>query len=83
MSKNRNNLQSAFCKKKTDLNQLLQVDFLVQDINSEELEFIWDQLPDISMEERKNEKFSHITDLGYKVLNVCMKCYQKALSSHR
>lgn len=27
-------------------------------------------------------KFTHMTDLGYEVLNICMECYQKALSEY-
>ena len=71
-------LECAFCKKKVRLKQLLQVDSLVKNTDSEEAEFIWDQLPNISFEERKKENITHMSDLGYKVLNVCMKCYKKA-----
>lgn len=84
MSKNENeNLECAFCKKKTELKELLQVDLIVQDRDSEEMEFIWDQLPDISLEERKNEKYIHMSDLGYKILNVCMECYQNAFKNYQ
>ena len=78
-SNNNKNLQCVYCKKKVTLNELLQVDLLTQNRDSEETEFIWDQLPNISLEERKNEKFLHMSNLGYKVLNVCMECYQKAI----
>ena len=53
-------------------------------MDSEEAEFIWDQLGDVSLEKRKIPKYSHISiDLGYSVFNVCMKCYQDAVKKYR
>ena len=77
------NLECVYCGKKVKINELLQVDLSVKNMDSEQAEFIWDQLPKIGMDKRNIKKFSHMTDLGFKVLNVCMDCYQKALNSYR
>nr|WP_147664652.1 hypothetical protein [Candidatus Prometheoarchaeum syntrophicum] len=52
---------------------------MVENMDSEDAEFIWDVFPKFSLEKRKIEKFSHMTDLGYKVQNICAVCYQTAL----
>ncbi|MBA7584689.1 hypothetical protein ES708_26646 [subsurface metagenome] len=83
MSKNKNNnknLECVNCEKEIDLKELLQVDSSAKTMESEKTEFIWDQLPEIGMDKRNIEKFSHMTDLGYKVLNVCWKCYRIAFN---
>ena len=83
IAKNNNKkLECIYCKNKVDLKQLLQVDLIVKSMDSEKMEFIWDQLPSINLEERKIEKYLHMTDLGFKILNVCMNCYHKAINSY-
>ena len=74
--------ECIYCGKKVKINKLLQVDLSVKNMDSEEVEFIWDQLPEIPLDKRKIEKFLHMSDLGYKILNICMDCYQKALKKY-
>ena len=74
--------ECIYCGKNVDISELLQVDLSVKNMDSEEVEFIWDQLPEIPLDKRKIEKFLHISDLGYKVLNISMDCYQKALKKY-
>ena len=70
--------ECIYCGKNVDIGELLQVDLSVKNMDSEEVGFIWDQLPEIPLDKRKIEKFLHMSDLGYKVLNINMDCYQKA-----
>ena len=76
-------LHCIYCKKKVGLKELVEMDSIIRDLDSEEAEFIWDQLPEIAMDERDQDKFLHMSDLGYKVLNVCMDCYQKAVKKYQ
>lgn len=73
--------ECVYCEKEIGLEELLQVDLSVKNMDSEEAEFIWDQLPEVPLNKRKIEKFLHMSDLGYKVLNICMECYQGAINS--
>ena len=72
----------VYCEKEIGLEELIQVDLSVKNIESEKAEFIWDQLPNTPLLKRKQDKFLHMTDLGYKVLNICKECYQKALKKY-
>lgn len=82
MEKPQKEYECFYCNKKAELNELLQVDSTVKEMDSEEMEYVWDQFPEASIEARKIPKYSHMTDLGFSVLNVCMDCYQKALKKY-
>ena len=77
----KNKLECMSCEKEIGLKELLQVDLSVKKMESEKAELIWDKLPNPPLFKRNQDKFLHMTDLGYKVLNVCQNCYQIAINS--
>lgn len=83
MENNAQKYNCIYCQKEIKLNELLQVDSTVKEMDSEEMEYIWDQFGEASIEARKSPMYSHMTDLGFLVLNVCMDCYQKALKKYQ
>ena len=75
-------LECINCRRNVDINELLHVDLSVKNMDPEKAEFIWDQLPEVPLDDRKIEKYLHMSNLGYKVLNVCLEYYQKALKKY-
>jgi len=65
-----------YCGKKSNLEELIKVDQELKRMDSEDHEFLLDNLP-ISKNSR-DPPFIHMADLGYKVLNICRNCYEQA-----
>jgi len=82
MEEKEKNYNCIYCQKEVGLVELLRVDSTVKEMDSEEMEYVWDEFTEPNMEARKIPKYSHMTDLGYSVLNTCMDCYQKALKKY-
>lgn len=77
------NLPQAYscisCYKEVGLTELLQVDSNFKKMNPEDARYVCDELGEPNPDSRKVLEYSHITNLDYRVLNICLDCYQKAL----
>jgi len=82
MEKKPQEYNCIYCQKEVSLDELLQVELKIKEMDSEEMEYVWDQFNEPSMELRKIEKYSHMSEFGYPVLNVYMDCFQKALKKY-
>jgi hypothetical protein len=64
-----------YCNQIVNLKELLKVDELLKNIESEEHEFLLDKLPKSS--HTRGHPYIHVSDLGYKVLNICFSCFSR------
>ena len=65
-----------YCNESINLEELLKIDEKLKRIDSENQEFLIDNLP--SSNNPREAPFIHICDLGYDVLNICIKCFKNA-----
>lgn len=70
------NYRCFYCKGKVKLDELQQVDQKLKHLESEEYEFLIDELPESTIPRQK--PYIHSSDLGYDVLNLCLKCFIEA-----
>lgn len=68
--------QCFYCGKDVLLKTLLEVDESAKEMDGEEWEFLQDALPKSTR--IRNPPFTHMGSNNYPVLNLCMKCYNKA-----
>ena len=58
-------LECVYYKEEVELSELLQVDSMMKEKDSETHEFILEQLSEISLEEKFIPKFSHLGNLSH------------------
>ena len=65
-----------YCNEPINLEELIKIDEKLKKIESENQEFLLDNLP--SSSNPREAPFIHNCDLGYDVLNICIECFKKA-----
>ena len=65
-----------YCNETINLEELLKIDGKLKRMNSENQEFLLDNLP--SSNNPREAPFIHKCDLGYDVLNICIECFKNA-----
>lgn len=65
-----------YCDEKISLNELIEIDLTIKELDSEDLEFIYDELGEKS--KPKVPPYIHLTDLDYNILNICKSCWNQA-----
>ena len=65
-----------FCHIKRSLNEFLEVEEILGNKSENELEDIYDEMPSIKFNQVQ-EKFTHIGEFHYPIINICKKCLEK------
>jgi len=65
-----------YCSSSISMEDLKKVDRKLKKMDSEIQEFLQDLLPDSNLPREK--PYTHLSDLGYEVLNICPKCFRNA-----
>ncbi len=65
-----------YCNETINLEELFKIDEKLKRMNSENQEFLLDNLP--SSNNSREAPFIHKCDLGYDVLNICIECFKNA-----
>ena len=69
-----------FCNFQIKLSELQKIDMKLKEISSEHQELILDHLP--KSENPRKKPFTHKSNYGYDVLNICKKCYEQAFNDY-
>jgi hypothetical protein len=80
VKKNSTKYRCFFCNSQIKLLELQKVDMELEETSSEHQELILDHLP--KSENPRKKPFTHKSNYGYEVLNICKKCYERALNSY-
>ena len=70
------NYSCYYCNETINLEEVLKIDEKFKRMNSENHEFLLDNLP--SSNNPREAPFIHKCDLGYDVLNICIECFKDA-----
>ena len=70
------NYSCYYCNETINLEELLKIDEKLKGMNSENHEYLLDNLP--SSENIRESPFIHNCDLEYDVLNICIECFKNA-----
>jgi DNA-directed RNA polymerase subunit RPC12/RpoP len=68
-----------YCDSKTSLKEVSSVERQLKNMDGEDQEFIYDELPNSSKPRKK--PYTHLSDLGYQTLNICRGCFNQANTS--
>ena len=66
-----------YCNVDVDLAELEQVEEEIRELGDETVELVYDHLPKSEFE--KKPPYTHITERGVEVLNLCLDCWNRLL----
>ena len=69
-----------YCNESANLDDLVKVDKKLKKMDPEEHEFLLDNLQNSN--NLRVPPFIHKCDLGYEVLNICIKCFERAKNTN-
>lgn len=66
-----------YCDKKIHIDELIEIDLTIKELDSEDIESIYDELGDVC--KPKVPPYIHLADVDYFVLNLCKSCWNQAI----